>query len=102
MALTAAPADNAIYHLVFLRAGPVLLVRRPDPDWSRLQDEFPDFMTSLGPMTADEATEWLAEEYGADEQRDAAIRAFVEAREDVLTVLDCDPVNVREPASDQR
>jgi hypothetical protein len=82
-----APADNAIYHLVFLRAGPVLLARRPGADWRGLQDEFSDFMTSLGPMTADEAVKWLTQEYGTDEKRDEAIRVFVQTGESVLTVL---------------
>jgi hypothetical protein len=82
-----APADNAIYHLVFLRAGPVLIARRPGTDWRGLQDEFSDFMTSLGPMTPDDATEWLGFQYGADEKRDAAIRAFVAAGDSVMTVM---------------
>jgi hypothetical protein len=44
-------------------------------------------MTSLGPMTADEASGWLAHEYGADAERNAAIRVFAEKGESVLTVL---------------
>ncbi len=82
-----APADNAIYHLVFLRAGPVLLVRRPDADWRVLQDEFSDYMTSLGPMTPDDATEWLGFQYGVDEKRDVAIRVFVAGGDSVMTVM---------------
>ncbi len=82
-----APADNAIYHLVFLQAGPVLLVRRPDVGWRELQDEFSDYMTSLGPMTPDDATEWLGFQYGVDEKRDAAIRVFVATGESALEVM---------------
>jgi hypothetical protein len=72
-------ADNEIFHLVFLRASPVLLVRRPDADSLALQNEFSDYMTSLGPMTPDDATEWLSVEYGADEKRAAAIGVFAAA-----------------------
>jgi len=85
--VTDRPPDNEIFHLVFLRTNPVLLVRRPDADWRALQDEFSDYMTSLGPMTADDATEWLGFEYGADGKRDEAIRVFVEAGDDVLEVM---------------
>ncbi len=43
-------------------------------------------MTSLGPMTAAEAARWLAEEYGADEARDRAIRAFEMTNGSILEV----------------
>jgi hypothetical protein len=76
-ALVTAPAENANLHLVFLRSGRLLLVRRATTDWRVLQDEFADFMASLGPMTSDDAIEWLGFEYGADPRRDEVIAGFV-------------------------
>lgn len=50
-------------HLVWLRSGAFLVSRKPYADWREIQDEFADYMTSLGPFTADEAADWLAHEY---------------------------------------
>jgi hypothetical protein len=66
-------------HLVFLRAGGVLLVKRPDWDWRRLQDEFEDYMTSLGPWTAHDIAEHFALDYGEDDRRWPFRRSAIEA-----------------------
>ncbi len=40
---------NPLFHLIFLRVGAVLLSRKPYADWREIQDEWDDYMTSLGP-----------------------------------------------------
>jgi hypothetical protein len=56
-------------HLVFLRTDGLLLVKRPDADWRQLQDEYTDYLTSLGPWTADEIAEYFALDYGGNDCR---------------------------------
>jgi hypothetical protein len=61
--------DEPQAHLVFLRPAGLLLVKRPDADWRQLQYEYPDFMTSLGPWTADEIAGYFALDYTEDDAR---------------------------------
>ena len=56
-------------HLVFLRPDGLLLVKRPEADWRQLQDEYAEYMASLGPWTADEIAEHFALDYGEDDSR---------------------------------
>jgi len=41
-----------------------LLSKKPYQSWSDIQKEHKDFLTSLGPLTADEMVEYLQIEYG--------------------------------------
>ena len=70
-------------HLVFLRPDGLLLVKRPNADWRQLQDEYADYMASLGPWTAGEIAEHFALDYGEDDSRwpftRRAIGEFMEA-----------------------
>ncbi|MEL6898622.1 MAG: hypothetical protein AAFP90_21200 [Planctomycetota bacterium] len=50
-------------HLVFLRSGSLLIVKRPNIDWRQLQSDYPDYMTSLGPWSATEFASHFAAEY---------------------------------------
>ncbi len=56
-------------HLVFLRRGSVLIVKRPEVDWRQLQDEYDDYMASLGPWSEDDICEHFALDYGEDDRR---------------------------------
>lgn len=56
------PAD--LFHLVYLRSGPVLLTRKPYADWREIQDEWDDYMTSLGPWTAEDVVEFFRDDFG--------------------------------------
>ncbi|MCU0703532.1 MAG: hypothetical protein MUF18_06090 [Fimbriiglobus sp.] len=66
-------------HLVFLRSGGLLLVKRPDWDWRRLQDEVEDYMASLGPGTAAEIAGHFTLDYGEDDSRWPIRRSVIEA-----------------------
>ena len=56
-------------HLVFLRSGPLLIVKRPNVDWRQLQDDYEDFMTSLGPWTASEIASYFFDDYTDDDSK---------------------------------
>jgi len=61
--------ERQFAHLVFLRRGSVLLVKRPEADWRQLQDEYDGFMTSLGPWPEEHICEYFSIEYGPDDRR---------------------------------
>jgi hypothetical protein len=50
-------------HLIYLRSGPLVVTRKAYPDWRQIQDEYADYMTSLGPMSLEEAIEYLRDEH---------------------------------------
>jgi hypothetical protein len=56
-------------HLVFLRSDRLPIVKRPEADWRQLQDEYADYMASLGPWTAEEIAGHFALDYGTDDGR---------------------------------
>ena len=55
-------------HLVFLKSR-LLIVKRPDADWHQLQDDYDDYMTSLGPWTAHEIACHFALDYTTDDRK---------------------------------
>jgi hypothetical protein len=61
--------DEPRAHLVFLRPGGLLIVKRPDAGWRQLQDDYQDYMASLGPWTAGEIAEHFALDYTEDDSR---------------------------------
>jgi hypothetical protein len=56
-------------HVIYLRAGGMLLSRKPYSDWREIQDEYEDYMTSLGPFSEEGLLDFLSEEYGDDAAR---------------------------------
>lgn len=57
-----------LVHLIYLRSGRVLLSRQPYAGWREIQDEYEDYMTSVGPFAEDDLLAFLSDEYG-DESR---------------------------------
>ena len=57
------PVNEPRAHLVFLRTGGLLLVKRPETDWRQLQDEYAEYMASLGPWTAADIAEHFTLDY---------------------------------------
>ena len=53
-------------HIVFLRAGPMVLTKKPYQSWREIQDEYEDYMTSLGPWLATDVLTFIKEEYPTD------------------------------------
>ena len=74
-------------HLIYLRSGRVIISRERYADWREMQDEYEDYMTSLGPFSEEGLLEFLSDEYG-DESRWAftarEIRVFMNSRALVL------------------
>jgi hypothetical protein len=62
-------SEESLAYLVFLRRGSVLLVKRPESDWRQLQDEYGDYMASLGPWPEADICEHFALEFGEDDSR---------------------------------
>ena len=52
-----------LLHLIYLRSGPVLLSRKPYAHWREIQDEWDDYMTSLGPWTAEDVLDFFREDF---------------------------------------
>jgi len=64
-------------HIIFTR-GEVLISKKPYASWREIQDEYDDYMASLGPWGAATVASWLAEEYSdllpsSQEQVDALL-----------------------------
>ncbi|MDQ4624854.1 hypothetical protein [Janthinobacterium lividum] len=49
-------------HIILTRKE-VLISRKPYASWREIQDEFDDYVASLGPWDTATATSWLDEEY---------------------------------------
>ena len=49
-------------HIILTRKE-VLISRKPYASWREIQDEYDDYMASLGPWDTATATSWLDEEY---------------------------------------
>jgi hypothetical protein len=60
---------NPAFHLIFLRSGVVLLSRKPYADWREIQDEWDDYMTSLGPWMEEDVVNFFQQQYGPAEAR---------------------------------
>lgn len=45
----------------------MLLSRKHYSDWREIQDEYGDYMTSLGPFTEEGLADFLAAQYGQDD-----------------------------------
>lgn len=50
-------------HIIYLRSGRVLLSKKEYSSWREIQDEYEDYMTSLGPWSAEDVLGFLREEY---------------------------------------
>ncbi|HYP54596.1 MAG TPA: hypothetical protein VEQ42_13685 [Pyrinomonadaceae bacterium] len=77
-----------LLHLIYLRPDGLLVSKKPYAGWREIQDEYDEYMTSLGPFTEDELLDFLAEEYGGDAAAwgftREALRAFAESSDAVL------------------
>lgn len=52
-----------LVHLIYLRSGPLVVTRKAYKDWRQIQDEYADYMTSLGPMSLEEAIAYIRDEH---------------------------------------
>lgn len=47
----------------------MLLSKKQYSHWREIQDEYEDYMTSLGPYTPEGLLDFLSEQYGADDSK---------------------------------
>ena len=57
---------TTLVHLIYLRSGPLIVSRKHYADWREIQDEYEDYMTSLGPFTEEGLIEFLSVQYGEE------------------------------------
>lgn len=72
-------------HIIFTRNEEVIISRKAYASWREIQDEYDDYMTSLGPWAADAVASWLDEEYSdlvpsAQEQVEALLSSEQEVQ----------------------
>ncbi len=79
--------DAPQFHIVITRSR-FLLIRRLGVDWRAVQDEFADYMTSLGPYSLEDALEMMGVEWPEVLQRECEIRAFAAGNEVDLDLSD--------------
>ncbi|HEU0079245.1 MAG TPA: hypothetical protein VFQ76_16440 [Longimicrobiaceae bacterium] len=82
--------SDGLFHVIYLRSGPLLVSRKPYADWREIQDEFDeDFMTSLGPWTVEEVVGFFEQQYGPDGARwplgAADVEAFAASDREVMS-----------------
>ena len=83
-------------HIVFLRKGPIVISKVHYLDWKDVQDDFDDYMTSLGPWEVDEILSHFQSEYGDESTwvfSSSQIQSFMKSeehllKEDNLSLLD--------------
>ena len=73
-------------HIIYTESE-MLLSKKQYESWREIQDEYPDFKTSLGPWTTEETEEYLTDEYSkiyppAAEQ----VRSFIKSSNTVHVV----------------
>jgi hypothetical protein len=56
---------DQFFHVVYLRSGRVLLSRKCYGTWREIQDEYSDYMTSLGPWPVSDIVQFLKDKYPA-------------------------------------
>ncbi|MHA1637751.1 MAG: hypothetical protein ACTSUO_03300 [Candidatus Thorarchaeota archaeon] len=54
-------------HIIFLRGDVVILSKKKYSDWREIQDEYDDFMTSLGSWTAEAVISFYELDFGKDD-----------------------------------
>lgn len=75
------------FHLIYLRSGPVVLSRKPYADWREIQDEWDDYMTSLGPWTAEDVLDFFRVDFKDEASwpfSAAEVAAFAESDDVVM------------------
>lgn len=66
----------------------MIISKKPYSGWREIQDEYEDFMTSLGPYTGEDLLDFFEQQYGFDDGRWAfsreRMREFMASDETLL------------------
>jgi hypothetical protein len=76
-------------HLIYLRSNAgVLLSKKQYSSWYEIQDDYEDYMTSLGPWSEEDVIDFFRVDWGSDESRwpfsRRQIQDFVNSSDEVL------------------
>ncbi len=75
--------------IIYLRSGVILLSKKAYADWLKIQDEYTDYMTSLGPWSLEGVLDFFEQEYGMDDSKwvfaREQIEFFSESKDMILT-----------------
>ena len=76
-------------HIIYLRSGWMLVSKKRYPTWRQIQEEFPDFMTSLGPWPFSDVLKFLEDEYSTRYKATDAMRIqrFLETKYQTLALF---------------
>jgi hypothetical protein len=82
----------ALLHIVYLRSGPVLLTKKHYGTWRDIQDEYTDYMTSLGPWPASDVLQFLKDEYpdSCSQEEVQRINEFLQSAIETVEILASD------------
>lgn len=62
----------------------IMISKKAYPDWHEIQKEFPDYISSLMPMTESELIQYLNEEYSSPPFSENKIRSFFRNNDIIL------------------
>jgi hypothetical protein len=84
---------DGLVHIVYLRSGTMLLTKKPYQDWRTIQEDFEDYMASLGPWSGPEVLDFLQFEYPKDLRMAEAdrIKAFLASDETTVALFSSAP-----------
>ena len=79
----------ALLHIVYLRSGPMLLTKKSYRSWREIQDEYEDYMASLGPWQAADVLQFLKDEYPEhfSHEEIQRINAFLQSEIETVEIL---------------
>ena len=78
---------NPVAHIIYLRDGPIVLSKVRYSNWKAIQDDYSDYMTSLGPWDTDGILTYFEDEYKEEESwafSRKQIQDFMNSREHIL------------------
>ena len=82
--------SQPLLHIVFLRPAGMLLTKKPYASWREIQDEYENYVTSLGPWDVDSVLDFIHMEYLSDPPfTEEQVRAFLRSSEMVLSDAEC-------------
>jgi hypothetical protein len=55
---------DQLIHIIYLRNDSIILSKKKYTNWHEIQDEFDNYMTSIGPWTSDDIIEYIEMENG--------------------------------------
>ena len=78
-----------LLNVIYLRSGGMVLSKKNFASWRDIQDEYEDYMASLGPWTVEEMIDFLGTEYQLNPPfTEQQVRQFVKSADTVLRSAD--------------